>query len=182
MTIARCIHVVNTPTGVGRSSVRIRPGGGPTELIAERRDVSELRVPSLTPSRAESPVFSIVRPGVLLLRPWHEPLQLVEPVDHDQRAAPTRDREVPTVGGTLLFGASRAQHFPDAWIQAGRFHGVDKSRISHRSSREFGARFRFAILESKVFKFYGGRIGIRTNSFGRPRNTRLVFEVGAGSW
>jgi ATP-dependent DNA helicase RecG len=38
-------------------------------------------------------------------------------------------RNVPTVGGMLLFGESRERHFPDAWIQAGRFHGVDKSRI-----------------------------------------------------
>jgi ATP-dependent DNA helicase RecG len=30
-------------------------------------------------------------------------------------------REVLTVGGILLFGASRQSHFPDAWIQAGRF-------------------------------------------------------------
>jgi len=38
-------------------------------------------------------------------------------------------RNVPTVGGMLLFGEGRERHFPDAWIQAGRFHGVDKSRI-----------------------------------------------------
>jgi predicted HTH transcriptional regulator len=36
---------------------------------------------------------------------------------------------VPTVGGVLLFGRDRERHFPDAWIQAGRFDGVDKSRI-----------------------------------------------------
>jgi ATP-dependent DNA helicase RecG len=38
-------------------------------------------------------------------------------------------RTVPTVGGVLLFGRDRERHFPDAWIQAGRFHGVDKSHI-----------------------------------------------------
>ncbi len=36
---------------------------------------------------------------------------------------------VPTVGGVLLFGRDRERHFPDAWIQAGRFDGVDKSKI-----------------------------------------------------
>lgn len=36
---------------------------------------------------------------------------------------------VPTVGGVLLFGARRAESFPDAWIQAGRFAGVDRTRI-----------------------------------------------------
>jgi ATP-dependent DNA helicase RecG len=38
-------------------------------------------------------------------------------------------RKVPTVGGMLLFGKERAQHFPDAFIQAGRFAGTDKARI-----------------------------------------------------
>lgn len=38
-------------------------------------------------------------------------------------------RIVPTVGGVLLFGAERDLHFPDAWIQAGRFLGADRRRI-----------------------------------------------------
>ena len=38
-------------------------------------------------------------------------------------------RLVPTVGGMLLFGRDRLDHFPDAWIQAGRFAGTDKSAI-----------------------------------------------------
>lgn len=42
-------------------------------------------------------------------------------------------RKVPTVGGMLLFGRDRARHFPDAWIQAGRFGGTDKSRIVDRA-------------------------------------------------
>ena len=42
-------------------------------------------------------------------------------------------RSVPTVGGILLFGRNRVRHFPDAWIQAGRFQGSDKSRILDRA-------------------------------------------------
>ena len=42
-------------------------------------------------------------------------------------------RKVPTVGGMLLFGRDRERHFPDAWIQAGRFRGTDKSRIVDRT-------------------------------------------------
>jgi ATP-dependent DNA helicase RecG len=42
-------------------------------------------------------------------------------------------RLVPTVAGILLFGANREQHFPDAWIQAGRFRGVDKSQLRRAS-------------------------------------------------
>lgn len=38
-------------------------------------------------------------------------------------------REVPTVGGFLLFGKDRQTLFPDAWIQVGRFEGKDRSRI-----------------------------------------------------
>ena len=38
-------------------------------------------------------------------------------------------RLVPTVGGVLLFGRNRFDHFPDAWIQAGRFAGTDKATI-----------------------------------------------------
>jgi len=37
---------------------------------------------------------------------------------------------VPTVAGVLLFGRDRARHFPDAWIQAGRFRGTDKTHIA----------------------------------------------------
>ncbi len=43
-------------------------------------------------------------------------------------------RRVPTVGGILLFGRERARHFPDAWIQAGRFSGTKKSHIVDRQS------------------------------------------------
>ncbi|WP_462166304.1 ATP-binding protein [Frankia sp. AiPs1] len=44
---------------------------------------------------------------------------------------PHQGRLVPTVGGLLLFGRDqeRLQLFPDAWIQAGRFLGTDKSLI-----------------------------------------------------
>ncbi len=41
--------------------------------------------------------------------------------------------KVPTVGGVLLFGRDRERHFPDAWIQAGRFRGTDRSRILDRT-------------------------------------------------
>lgn len=41
-------------------------------------------------------------------------------------------RKVPTVGGMVLFGKDRERHFPDAWIQAGRFGGSDKTRFLDR--------------------------------------------------
>jgi predicted HTH transcriptional regulator len=39
------------------------------------------------------------------------------------------DRRVATTGGLLLFGRRRLDHFPDAWIQAGRFRGGDRAEI-----------------------------------------------------
>jgi predicted HTH transcriptional regulator len=39
-------------------------------------------------------------------------------------------RQVPTVGGLLLFGRERLSRFPDAWIQAGRFLGTTRTRIA----------------------------------------------------
>jgi ATP-dependent DNA helicase RecG len=38
-------------------------------------------------------------------------------------------RGVPTIGGILLFGTDRLNHYPDAWIQVGRFAGNDRRRI-----------------------------------------------------
>ena len=58
-------------------------------------------------------------------------------------------RTVPTVGGVLLFGSHRLTYFPDAWIQAGRFVGTDKSRILDR------ADFQMPLIEAihAVFAF-----------------------------
>ncbi|MDE0005188.1 MAG: helix-turn-helix domain-containing protein [Rhodospirillaceae bacterium] len=42
-------------------------------------------------------------------------------------------RRVPTVGGVVLFGRDRLVHFPDAWIQAGRFAGIDKTDFLDRA-------------------------------------------------
>ena len=71
--------------------------------------------------RAASESFADVRK---LARQDLETLRLV--TDH-------QGRKVPTVGGMLLFGKDRERHFPDAWIQAGRFGSVDKSRIVDRA-------------------------------------------------
>jgi predicted HTH transcriptional regulator len=38
-------------------------------------------------------------------------------------------RVVPTIGGILLFGSTRVQHFPEAWIQVGRFAERGRRRI-----------------------------------------------------
>ncbi len=38
-------------------------------------------------------------------------------------------KTVPSKGGVLLFGRDRTFHFPDCWVQCGRFIGTDKSEI-----------------------------------------------------
>jgi ATP-dependent DNA helicase RecG len=38
-------------------------------------------------------------------------------------------RQVPTIGGLLLFGKDRFARFPDSWIQAGRFAGTNRTRL-----------------------------------------------------
>jgi predicted HTH transcriptional regulator len=70
-------------------------------------------------------------------------------------------RMVPTVGGMLLFGRDRERHFPDAWIQAGRFQGSDKSRIVDRAEiRSYPVR---AVEEAIAFvqkhALHGAEIG-----------------------
>lgn len=51
-------------------------------------------------------------------------------------------RSVPTVGGVLMFGTDRLKHFPDAWIQAGRFNGTDKANILDH------AEFKLSLIEA----------------------------------
>ena len=98
------------------------------ELIEELRrfargaSYDEQAIPELDSEaldfRAASELFAPVRK---LKRADLETLRLV--TKH-------QGRKVPTVGGMLLFGKERERFFPDAWIQAGRFQGTDKSRIT----------------------------------------------------
>ncbi len=58
-------------------------------------------------------------------------------------------RNVPTVGGLILFGKNRGKYFPDAWIQAGRFKGSDKQEIM--DSQEFHSYPVIAVSEAISF-------------------------------
>src|SRR4030042_3577141 len=55
----------------------------------------------------------------------------------------------PTIGGILLFGRGRLRHFPDAWIQAGRFFGKDRSRIQDHT--DLTGLLPYAIEEAVAF-------------------------------
>ena len=96
-------------------------------LLAEMRrfaggeSFDEGPLPALGPEAVDlqlaAECFAAVR---TLTRPNLETLRLL--TSHQGRL-------VPTVGGVLLFGRDRLAHFPDAWIQAGRFGGTDKAVI-----------------------------------------------------
>jgi len=111
---------------VGSTNRRADP-----ELIGELRRVArgegydEQPMPGLDSEaldfRAASESFATVRK---LARRDLETLRLL--TEH-------QGRKVPTVGGMILFGKDRERHFPDAWIQAGRFQGVNKSHIVDRT-------------------------------------------------
>ena len=116
------------------SGVYVRVGS--TNRHADRELVDELRrfargeaydeqpMPELDSEaldfRAASELFAPIH---ALRRPEMETLRLI---------TVHQGRKVPTVGGMLLFGKDRERHFPDAWIQAGRFEGTNKSRIIDR--------------------------------------------------
>ena len=97
------------------------------ELVAALRRASlgksfdEQAMPALDPEavdfRVASECFASVRK---LKRGDMETLRLL---------VPHQGRKVPSVGGVLLFGREREFHFPDAWIQAGRFKGADKTSL-----------------------------------------------------
>lgn len=99
--------------------------------------------------RAASESFAAVR---RIARRDLETLRLV--TDH-------QGRKVPTVGGILLFGRDRERHFPDAWIQAGRFRSTDRSRILDRA--EIRSQPVRAIEEAITFvqkhQLHGAEIG-----------------------
>jgi len=106
---------------------------GSTNRIADRHILDELRrlvrnesfdelpLPELNfeavDFRAASECFLPVRH---LKRRDLETLRLIKKI---------HGKSCPTIGGFLLFGRDRLRLFPDAWIQAGRFAGKNRSRI-----------------------------------------------------
>ena len=70
-------------------------------------------------------------------------------------------RKVPTAAGVLLFGVHRLHHFPDAWIQVGRFAGTDRTTIADHA--ELKGPLLGAIEEAIAFvekhSIHGAHIG-----------------------
>lgn len=97
------------------------------QLIAEMRRASlgksfdEQAMPELDSEAIDFNVASECFAAVRTLR--HGDLETL------RLLVPHQGGKVPSIGGVLLFGRDRKQHFPDAWVQAGRFAGVDKAMI-----------------------------------------------------
>jgi ATP-dependent DNA helicase RecG len=62
-----------------------------------------------------------------LLAPYRPPT--AQTWNHLRILTKHQGRQVPTIGGLLLFGKNRFARFPDAWIQAGRFAGTNRTRL-----------------------------------------------------
>jgi len=141
-TLVLALHVHPSPSRPHRLSREGPAGGvyvrvGSTNRRADAALIGELRrfargegfdeqpMPALDSEaldfRAASESFAAFRK---LARRDLETLRLL--TDH-------QGRKVPTVGGMLLFGKVRERHFPDAWIQASRFDGTEKSRVVDRA-------------------------------------------------
>lgn len=106
---------------------------GSTNRLADRAMLDEMRRLTVSRSFDEEPLRDLdsealdFRAASELFAPVRrltrrDLLVLGLVVDHNGKL-------VPTVGGVLLFGRERTRWFPDAYIQAGRFAGADRSRI-----------------------------------------------------
>jgi hypothetical protein len=115
-------------------------------------------------------------------------------------------REVPTVGGWLVTKGNMTfttqperpsvprysvelLYTPSAsrvidWYVASGLEGEQLSNEPREwaGTTELGVKFRFNAERLRFVRFVGGRVGVRTVGLRHLRNTRLVFEFGAGSW
>jgi ATP-dependent DNA helicase RecG len=91
------------------------------ERTARNETYDELPMPELNSEAIDFRAASEYFAGIRNLKP--KDLKILRLVTNYQ------GRRCPTIGGFLLFGKDRLEHFPDAWIQVGRFEGRDRSSI-----------------------------------------------------
>ncbi len=144
-----------------------RQADGP--LIAEMRrsalnlSYDEEPMPALNPEVLDFRVASGLFAG---LREWNE-----HTPDTLRLVTQHQGRLVPTIGGMLLFGSVRDRYFPDAWVQCGRFAGVDKARILDQQD----IREHLPIALNEAFDFVR-KHGVRSAEFEELRR-RDVWNV-----
>ncbi len=107
---------------------------GPTNRRADRDTIEELRRFARGEAYDEQtmPEFDSEALDFRIASESFAPVRRLGRADLEtlRLVAKHQGRKVPTVGGMLLFGKQRERLFPDAWIQAGRFRGVDKTHIA----------------------------------------------------
>ena len=106
---------------------------GSTNRVADRAMLDELRRTARNESFDEMPMVEL-NSEVIDFRAASECFVTVRKLkrrDFETLRIVTayQDKLCPTIGGFLLFGKDRLNQFPDAWIQAGRFDGTDRSLI-----------------------------------------------------
>lgn len=106
---------------------------GSTNRRADPALIAEMRRSAIQVSFDEEPVAQLDSEAIdfRVASEYFAPTRRLRRSDLESLGLMTRHqgRTVPTVGGLLLFGRDRSNTFPDAWIQAGRFAGVDRSAI-----------------------------------------------------
>jgi predicted HTH transcriptional regulator len=124
-----CVKAEGTEAGV---FVRV----GSTNRRADEEMVAELRRASLGRSFDEQAIAELDSEALdfRVASECFAPVRKLRKTDLEtlRLLVQHQGRKVPSVGGVLLFGRDadvRQAHFPDAWIQAGRFAGSDKTRI-----------------------------------------------------
>ncbi len=65
-------------------------------------------------------------------------------------------KDIPSIGGVLFFGKNKEKYFPDAWIQAGCFQGINKNTIL--DSMDIKAHFDESI--NQAFNFIRRHISV----------------------
>ena len=118
---------------------------GSTNRRADRALVEELRRYARGEAYDEQPMLDLDSEALdfRVASESFQPIRKLRQVDLEslRLVAKHQGRRVPTVGGMILFGRDRERYFPDAWIQAGRFQGRDKSQILDRAEiRSFPTR------------------------------------------
>jgi len=106
---------------------------GSTNRLADRFMLDELRRLSHYESFDEQPMTEL-NSEVIDFRAASEyftPIRKLKHKDLETLRLVTlyQGKRCPTIGGFLLFGKGRLNRFPDAWIQAGRFAGTDRTYI-----------------------------------------------------
>ncbi|MGE4242355.1 ATP-binding protein [Ramlibacter sp.] len=139
---------------------------GPTNRQADAALVGEMRRRSEQLAFDEQPIPSLNYEALdfVVASQLFAPLRKLRRADLATLGLATKyqGKLVPTVGGVLLFGVDRLRHFPDAWIQAGCFAGIDKGAplVDQRELRGYPVQ---ALSEAISFV---------------ERNTRHGVEIG----